>query len=47
MLLKFDDRGLIPAIVQDATTGEILMFAFMSEESLRRTSEPTASTALA
>lgn len=39
MSLKFDDRGLIPAIVQDATTGEILMFAFMSEESLRRTRE--------
>ncbi len=39
MPLKFDDRGLIPAIVQDATTGEILMFAWMSEESLRRTRE--------
>ncbi len=39
MPLKFDDRGLIPAIVQDATTGEILMFAFMNEESLRRTRE--------
>jgi len=39
MPLKFDDRGLIPAIVQDATTGEVLMFAFMNAESLRRTLE--------
>src|SRR3989304_3101843 len=39
MPLKFDDRGLIPAIVQDATTGEVLMFAFMNTESLRRTLE--------
>lgn len=37
--LKFDERGLIPAIVQDAGTGEILMFAWMNEESLRRTQE--------
>ena len=39
MPLKFDDRGLIPAIVQDNTTGEVLMFAFMNAESLRRTLE--------
>ncbi len=32
--LAFDDRGLIPAIVQDASTGEVLMFAWMSRESL-------------
>ena len=37
MTLKYDDRGLIPAIVQDATTGEILMFAWMNEESLQNT----------
>ncbi len=37
MALKFDTVGLIPAIVQDETTGEILMFAWMNEESLRRT----------
>ena len=37
MALKFDDRGLIPAIVQDAATGDILMFAWMNSESLRRT----------
>jgi len=39
MSLKFDDRGLIPAIVQDNASGEILMFAFMNAESLRRTLE--------
>lgn len=39
MPLKFDDRGLIPAIVQDNATGEVLMFAFMNAESLRRTLE--------
>jgi len=39
MPLKFDDRGLIPAIVQDNATGEVLMFAFMNAESLKRTVE--------
>lgn len=37
--LKFDDKGLIPAIIQEATTGEVLMMAYMNEESLRRTVE--------
>jgi phosphoribosyl-AMP cyclohydrolase len=37
--LKFDERGLIPAIVQDQETGDILMFAWMNAESLRRTQE--------
>ena len=35
--LKFDRDGLIPAIVQDAATGEVLMLAYMNEESLART----------
>ena len=35
--LKFDREGLIPAIVQDAATGEVLMLAYMNEESLART----------
>jgi len=35
--LKFDERGLIPAIVQDARTLEVLTLAYMNEESLRRT----------
>ena len=35
--LKFDEKGLIPAIVQDADTGEVLMLGYMNEESLHRT----------
>ena len=35
--LRFDDRGLIPAIVQDAENGDVLMMAWMNRESLRRT----------
>ena len=37
--LKFDERGLIPAIVQDARTREVLTLAYMNEESLTRTLE--------
>ncbi len=32
--LKFDERGLIPAIVQDARTGQVLTLAWMNRESL-------------
>jgi phosphoribosyl-AMP cyclohydrolase len=35
--LKYDSHGLIPAIVQDAKTGDILMMAYMNEESLKKT----------
>ena len=35
--LRFDERGLIPCIVQDDDTGEVLMMAWMNEESLART----------
>ncbi len=35
--LKFDERGLIPAIVQDETTREVLMLAYMNAESLSLT----------
>jgi phosphoribosyl-AMP cyclohydrolase / phosphoribosyl-ATP pyrophosphohydrolase len=35
--LKFDADGLIPAIVQDHTSGEVLMLAYMNPESLART----------
>ncbi len=35
--LKFDKNGLIPAIIQDYRTGEILMLAYMNQESIRRT----------
>ncbi len=34
--LAWDDRGLVPAIVQDATTGQVLMLAYMNRESLAR-----------
>jgi len=34
---KWDDKGLIPAVIQDAESGEVLMLAFMDEEALRRT----------
>ncbi len=37
--IKFDHRGLVPAVVQDATTGQVLMAAWMNEEALRRTQE--------
>lgn len=37
--LKFDRDGLIPAIVQDAATRQVLMMAWMNQESLRRTLE--------
>lgn len=35
--LKFNEQGLIPAIAQDADTGEMLMLGYMDEEALRRT----------
>jgi phosphoribosyl-ATP pyrophosphohydrolase/phosphoribosyl-AMP cyclohydrolase len=35
--LKWDERGLIPAVVQDANTKQILMVAYMNAESLRQT----------
>ncbi len=37
--VKFDERGLIPAIVQDAATREVLTLAYMNRESLTRTIE--------
>ena len=37
--LKFDDRGLIPAVLQDVATGQILMVAWMNADSLRLTQE--------
>ena len=36
-ILKFDQAGLIPAIVQDLHTGRVLMLAYMNEESLNKT----------
>ncbi len=37
--IKFDANGLIPAIVQDAETNEVLMMAYMNAESLSLTIE--------
>jgi phosphoribosyl-ATP pyrophosphohydrolase/phosphoribosyl-AMP cyclohydrolase len=42
MAVRFDDRGLVPGIVQDAATGAVLMVAYLNEEALeatRRTGE--------
>lgn len=35
--IKFDDRGLVPAIAQDVRTGEVLMLAYMNRESIELT----------
>ena len=37
--LKYNAQGLIPAILQDATTGEVLMVAWMNQEALQLTKE--------
>lgn len=37
--LKWNDNGLIPAVVQDAETRQVLMVAYMNETSLQRTLE--------
>lgn len=35
--LKFNEKGLVPAIAQDATTGEVLMMAWMDQEAIEKT----------
>lgn len=35
--IKFDENGLVPAVVQDAETGDVLMFAYMNREALELT----------
>ncbi len=37
--LKFDDKGLIPAIAQDGQNGEVLMMAWMNAASIKETIE--------
>lgn len=37
--VTFDERGLVPVVVQDYTTGEVLMLAYANEEALRLTQE--------
>lgn len=39
LTVKFDEKGLIPAVVQDATSKEVLTVAYMNEESLQKTVE--------
>lgn len=39
MTIRFDDNGLVPAIVQDARTKEVLTLAYMNEESLEKTKQ--------
>lgn len=38
-ILRFDERGLIPAVVQDANDGRVLMVAYMNREALEKTVE--------
>ena len=35
--LKFDENGLIPAVIQDYKNGEVLMVAYMNEEAVMKT----------
>ena len=37
--IRFDSAGLVPAVVQDAETNEVLLVAYMNRESLRLTLE--------
>ncbi|MDP4092991.1 MAG: bifunctional phosphoribosyl-AMP cyclohydrolase/phosphoribosyl-ATP diphosphatase HisIE [Bacillota bacterium] len=37
--LKFDDKGLVPAIIQDHTTNKVLMMAYMNREAVEKTLE--------
>jgi phosphoribosyl-ATP pyrophosphohydrolase/phosphoribosyl-AMP cyclohydrolase len=39
MNVKFDEKGLVPAIIQDASTKEVLTLAYMNRESLAKTLE--------
>ncbi len=38
-VVNFDERGLVPAVVQHAATGEVLMLAYMNAESVAKTIE--------
>lgn len=37
--IKFDSKGLVPAIAQDVVTGKVLMLAYMNENAIRKTLE--------
>ncbi len=38
-MIKYDEKGLIPAVIQDDATDEVLMVAYMNEETLQETME--------
>jgi phosphoribosyl-AMP cyclohydrolase len=35
--IKYDDKGLVPAVIQDVDTGDVLMVGYMNELALQRT----------
>ncbi len=35
--VRFDEKGLVPVVVQDIVTGEVIMLAYMNDEALNRT----------
>ncbi len=37
--IKWDEQGLVPAIAQDAVSGEVMMFAWMNREALEKTAQ--------
>ena len=37
--IKWDDKGLVPVIAQEISTGDVLMFAWMNREALQKTAE--------
>lgn len=37
--VRWDDKGLIPVIAQEASSGDVLMFAWMNREALQKTAE--------
>jgi len=37
--VKWDEQGLVPAIAQDAASGEVMMFAWMNREALEKTAQ--------
>ena len=37
--IAYDERGLVPCVIQDASTGEVLTLAYMNAEALAKTEE--------
>jgi len=37
--IKWDDKGLVPAIIQDSTTSDVLMLGYMNADALKQTLE--------